>query len=117
MLKWALIFAVIAVVAGMLGFGGVAAGAAGIAKFLFVLFLIAFLVVVGLIVFGVKAVSKWGRLSSRCSDARRTIETLDEAPSKHGPSTLTARRHHPRRSQTGSSPAIGPTNLSFGASS
>lgn len=58
MLKWALIFALIAVLAGMLGFSGVAAGAAGIAKVLFVFFLVAFFVVLGLIAFGVNTLRK-----------------------------------------------------------
>lgn len=58
MLKWALIFALIAMVAGVLGFTGIAASAAGISKFLFVLFLVLFIVVVGLALLGIGAVKK-----------------------------------------------------------
>lgn len=46
MLKWALIFLVVSLVAGALGFTGVASGAKTIAKILFVLFLLAFVVLI-----------------------------------------------------------------------
>jgi uncharacterized membrane protein YtjA (UPF0391 family) len=53
MLKWAIIFAIISLLAGWLGFGRVSGAAASIAKVLFaiflVLFLLALLVMVGLI--------------------------------------------------------------------
>lgn len=54
MLKWALILAVVAVIAGVLGFGGIAGAAAGIAKLLFGLFVIGFLIVLALGIFGAK---------------------------------------------------------------
>jgi uncharacterized membrane protein YtjA (UPF0391 family) len=53
MLKWAIIFAIISLLAGWLGFGRVSGAAASIAKVLFaiflVLFLLALLVMIGLI--------------------------------------------------------------------
>ena len=48
MLKWALIFAVVALIAGGLGFGGVAGAAAGAAKILFFLFVLGFVIFLGL---------------------------------------------------------------------
>ena len=53
MLKWAIIFAIISLLAGWLGFGRISGAAASIAKVLFavflVLFLLAVLVMIGLI--------------------------------------------------------------------
>lgn len=48
MLRWALIFAVVALIAGGLGFGGVAGAAAGVAKILFFLFVLGFVIFLGL---------------------------------------------------------------------
>ncbi len=50
MLKWAILFFIISLIAGFFGFSGVASGAKSIAKFLFVIALLIFLVV---LVFGV----------------------------------------------------------------
>jgi uncharacterized membrane protein YtjA (UPF0391 family) len=50
MIKWAVIFFLISVVAGFFGFTGVASGARSIAKVLFVIALVIFLIV---LVFGV----------------------------------------------------------------
>lgn len=50
MLKWAIIFFVISLIAGVFGFTGVASGARSIAKVLFVIAVIIFLIV---LVFGV----------------------------------------------------------------
>ena len=50
MLKWAIIFFLISLVAGFFGFSNVAAGARGIAKVLFVIAVIIFLIV---LIFGV----------------------------------------------------------------
>jgi len=50
MIKWALIFFIISLIAGFFGFTNVAAGARGIAKVLFVIALVIFLIV---LVFGV----------------------------------------------------------------
>jgi uncharacterized membrane protein YtjA (UPF0391 family) len=50
MLKWAAIFFVISLIAGFFGFTNVAAGARGIAKVLFVIALVIFLII---LVFGV----------------------------------------------------------------
>ena len=50
MLKWALIFFLISLVAGFFGFTNVAAGARGIAKVLFIIALVIFLII---LVFGV----------------------------------------------------------------
>jgi uncharacterized membrane protein YtjA (UPF0391 family) len=50
MLKWAAIFFIISLVAGVFGFTNVAAGARGIAKVLFVIALVVFLII---LVFGV----------------------------------------------------------------
>jgi uncharacterized membrane protein YtjA (UPF0391 family) len=53
MLKWAIIFAIISLLAGWLGFGRISGATASIAKVLFaiflVLFLLAVLVMIGLI--------------------------------------------------------------------
>ena len=48
MLRWAFAFLIFALVAGLLGFGGIASASAGIAKGLFVLFLIMFVVMLGI---------------------------------------------------------------------
>lgn len=48
MLYWAATFFIIAIVAGVFGFGGIAAASAGVAQILFYLFLIGFLISVGL---------------------------------------------------------------------
>ena len=48
MLKWALIFLVIGLIAGLLGFTGVAGTSIAIAKTLFFVFLVIFLVLLGL---------------------------------------------------------------------
>ena len=50
MLKWAILFFVISLIAGFFGFSGVASGTKSIAKVLFVIALLIFLVV---LVFGV----------------------------------------------------------------
>lgn len=50
MIKWALIFFLISLVAGFFGFTNVAAGARGIAKVLFIIALVIFLII---LVFGV----------------------------------------------------------------
>jgi len=50
MLKWAIIFFVISLIAGLFGFTGVSSGAKSIAKVLFVIAMVIFLVV---LVFGV----------------------------------------------------------------
>jgi uncharacterized membrane protein YtjA (UPF0391 family) len=50
MLKWAAIFFIISLIAGVFGFTNIAAGARGIAKVLFIIALVLFLVI---LVFGV----------------------------------------------------------------
>ena len=53
MLYWALVFLVVAVIAGLFGFNGVAGSATAISKTLFGVFLILFLAVIFLGVFGI----------------------------------------------------------------
>jgi uncharacterized membrane protein YtjA (UPF0391 family) len=50
MIKWAIIFFVISLIAGVFGFTNISAGAAGISKVLFVIALVIFLIV---LIFGV----------------------------------------------------------------
>ncbi|BAL24954.1 DUF1328 domain-containing protein [Azoarcus sp. KH32C] len=50
MIKWAIIFFVISLIAGLFGFTNISAGAAGISKVLFVIALVIFLIV---LIFGV----------------------------------------------------------------
>ena len=58
MLRLALVFAIVALIAGGLGFTGWAGPAAGVAKLLFAVFLIGFLVFLGLGVFVGKKVAR-----------------------------------------------------------
>jgi uncharacterized membrane protein YtjA (UPF0391 family) len=44
MLYWAVVFLIVAIIAAIFGFGGIALEAAGFAKLLFVIFLVAFII-------------------------------------------------------------------------
>lgn len=48
MLRWALGFLIVAIIAAMLGFGGIASASAGIAKVLFFVFLMGFVIALGI---------------------------------------------------------------------
>ncbi len=52
LLGWALVFLVVSLIAALLGFGGVAAGAATIARVLFGVFLVIFVVLLLMALFG-----------------------------------------------------------------
>jgi len=48
MLYWALVFFLVAIVAAIFGFGGITAAALGISKILFFVFLVLFIITLGL---------------------------------------------------------------------
>lgn len=48
MLYWALVFFLVAIVAAVFGFGGITVAALGIAKILFFIFLVLFIITLGL---------------------------------------------------------------------
>lgn len=55
LLGWAITFLIVSLVAGALGFTGVAAGAATIARVIFGIFLVIFLILLALVLFGAGA--------------------------------------------------------------